>query len=59
LQDPPKFTQILNFGFENKPSGNTGRYPPNCFFQRDPEKKFFNGNPPRLEGWFKKELFAV
>jgi hypothetical protein len=25
LQDPPKFTQILIFWFENRPSGNPGR----------------------------------
>jgi hypothetical protein len=24
LQDPPKFTQIWDFWFENKPSGNPG-----------------------------------
>jgi hypothetical protein len=25
LQDPPKFTQIWDFGFENMPSGNPER----------------------------------
>jgi hypothetical protein len=28
FQDPPKFTQIVIFGLENKPSGNPGARPP-------------------------------
>jgi hypothetical protein len=35
LQDPPKFTQIGIFGFENMPSGN-----PDAFHILD-EKKYF------------------
>jgi hypothetical protein len=29
LQDPPKFTQIWIFWFENRPSGNPAPQPPN------------------------------
>jgi hypothetical protein len=58
VQDPPKFTQIWIFWFENKPSGNPGLDTPSLF-KTDTRRWVVSFGPFETKSFFVDKMFTA